>query len=60
VVNAVKSHGRNWSRYEHIIDDIREVLNCMQSWQIDHVNREVNSVAHGLIKAAIKQVIDQI
>jgi hypothetical protein len=54
VVNAIKSQGQNWSRYGHIIDDISEVLNCMQSWQIDHVSKVVNSDAHVLAKAAVK------
>jgi hypothetical protein len=60
VVNAVKSQGRNWSMYGHIIDDIREVLNCMQYWQIGHVSRVVNFVAHSLAKAGVKQVINQV
>jgi hypothetical protein len=54
VVNDVKSQGQNWSRYGHIIDEIREVLNCMQSWQIDHVRKVVNSDAHVLAKTAVK------
>lgn len=36
------------------------MLHRMHSWQIVHVNKEVNYVAHGLAKAAIKHVIDQV
>jgi plasmid replication initiation protein len=37
---------KNWSKYGHIIDDIRKMLNCMQSWQIGHVSKVANSVVH--------------
>jgi len=60
VVNDVKSHGRNWNKYSHIIDDIYEVLNCMQSWLIGYVIRVVNSAEHGLAKTVVKQVIDRV
>jgi hypothetical protein len=41
--------------YGHnIIDYIREMLNCMHSWQIDHASRVVNSAAYGLAKTAVK------
>jgi hypothetical protein len=60
VLTVVKSQGRNWSRYGHIIDDIREILNCIQSWQIGNVSRVVNSAAHNLAKTTVKQVIDRV
>jgi hypothetical protein len=36
VVTAVKNTGPNWSRYEHIIEDTKVVLQGLRNWQICH------------------------
>jgi hypothetical protein len=32
VVNAVKSTGRNWSKYGQLVEDTRGVFNMLHSW----------------------------
>jgi ribonuclease HI len=60
VVNAIQDTGPNWSRYGHIVADIRTVLQGFQGWQICHTKRATNYAAHGLAKEAILNVIDRV
>jgi hypothetical protein len=49
-VNAVKENGRNLSKFGYILDEIIDVLNKLQQWQIFHVNRDANCDARGFFK----------
>jgi hypothetical protein len=42
----------------HLIDDVRQCLRCIPWWQVNHVFREANRVAHELAKMALKQAND--
>lgn len=58
VMNALKSTGRNWSKYGQLVEDTREVLNGMIMWYICHVRKYENSATRSLAKAAVQQIID--
>ena len=49
-----------WLRYGQIIEDARLVLESLRNWNIRHVKREANFVAHGLAKIAIRILMDNI
>jgi hypothetical protein len=36
------------------------VLSTQRSWQISHIRRVTNFVAHGLTKTAVKQIMDRV
>jgi hypothetical protein len=57
VVNVVNAFGPNWCRYGQLVVDIQMVLSTWRVWQIRHICRVANFVAHGLAKAAIKQIM---
>jgi hypothetical protein len=40
--------------------DIKMVLSTQRSWQISHIRRVTNFVAHGLTKTAVKQIMDRV
>jgi hypothetical protein len=42
------------------VDKTRDVLRMVPVWHIIHVQREGNSTAHDLAKAAVKHVINQV
>jgi hypothetical protein len=52
--------GPRWSRYGQIIEDIREVLKFLHSCRIKHIERKVNSAAHGLRKFEVNKIIDKV
>jgi len=58
IVNAVKSTGRNWSKYGQLVEDTREVLNGMIMWYICHVRKDENSATRSLAKEAVQQITD--
>jgi hypothetical protein len=37
VVQTLNINGRNWSRYSHLIEEARKLLNCLQNWKVNHV-----------------------
>jgi hypothetical protein len=49
-----------WLRYGHIIEDVLKVLGSLRNWNNRHVKREVNFVAHGLVKNAIRIFMDNV
>jgi hypothetical protein len=51
VVNVVKANGPNWCRYGQLVADVQVVLSSQGFWQIRHIRRAANYVAHGLAKA---------
>jgi hypothetical protein len=60
VVDAVNSPTSSWSRYGHLIDDIRRTLQALTRWKCNFVHREANEAAHWLTKAATTDVSDRI
>jgi hypothetical protein len=60
VVNVVKEKSPNWCRYGQLVANIQMVLSIRRSWQISHIHRVTNYTAHGLAKAAVKQIMDMI
>jgi hypothetical protein len=53
VVNVLRTNEIWLGRYGHIVQDARDMLRQCQEWQINHVHRQGNSVAHGLAKLAL-------
>jgi ribonuclease HI len=60
VVKAVNCPSRNWSRFGQLVEDTRMVIHSFSSWRVSHISRVANSAAHGLAKAAVKHIIDQV
>jgi ribonuclease HI len=60
VVEAVNSLTSSWSKYGHLIDDIRRMLQSFTRWKCNFVHREANEAAHRLAKAATMDVNDKI
>jgi hypothetical protein len=56
IISAIQKQDASSSRYGHLVDDIRVVMSSFPLWQIGHVGRDSNHVAHSLAKAAIKNV----
>jgi hypothetical protein len=48
IVNAVKAKDKNWTKYEHSVDEIRESLLQLRSWRTDHMKKDADSAGHGL------------
>ncbi|XP_059462058.1 uncharacterized protein LOC132191056 [Corylus avellana] len=53
IVQALRMEGSCWSRYEHLINDAKILIQKFQFWEVDHVKREANEVAHILAKKAL-------
>jgi hypothetical protein len=47
-------------QFGQIVADAQLIIAFLSSWQIVHSSRETNSAAHGLAKATVKHVIDDI
>lgn len=52
VVQAITTNGASWSRFGQVIEDIYVLLPIFRSWQVEHIKRDLNEVAHGLAKIA--------
>jgi ribonuclease HI len=59
VVKGVNSKERIWTRYGHIIEGTRTVLQTIPNWTCQHVNRKADTAAHPMAHLAIKTVIDR-
>ncbi|XP_059445445.1 uncharacterized protein LOC132177210 [Corylus avellana] len=59
VTTAIQNRGGKTCRFGHLMDDILLILGSFPS-EVRHVKRKANKAAHGLTRAAIKQVIDAI
>ena len=55
ITDAIQDKGRNSSMIGHLID-VKLCLNALTRWQVNHVYREANRVAHGLAKLVLNQV----
>jgi hypothetical protein len=42
------------------VKDTLMVLSSFFSWQIHHISRVANNAVHGLVKVAVKHIIDQV
>lgn len=60
VVNVMNFTEHNFCRYEQLMDDARTTIVYLSSCKIVYIYWEANSAAHGLAKAAVKQVINKI
>jgi ribonuclease HI len=60
IVDAVNSNSSTWSRFGHIINDTRQILDDFIRWKCNHVRREANGAAHRLAKTATTDVSDRI
>jgi hypothetical protein len=58
IVQALQQTDPSRSPYGQLIGDIQSMLNRLPFWQVSHVPRLVNGVAHRLAKAAITQSIN--
>ena len=59
VINALVSTKYNGSKFGHIVDDIRVMLNSFSQWNCGHMGRDANRVAHYLAKEATKYAMDR-
>ncbi|KAE8124743.1 hypothetical protein FH972_019600 [Carpinus fangiana] len=53
VVNALRSDDSCWTQYGMMINEEKEGLLRLQKWNVQHVRREANAVAHRLAKEAL-------
>lgn len=53
VVNALKNEDSCWTRYGMMINDAKKGLLCIPKWEVTHVKRRANAVAHTLAKHAL-------
>jgi hypothetical protein len=60
VVDAVNSTTSRWSRFGHLIEDTRQILQFLSRWVCAFTKREANEAAHRLAKRAISNVNDRI
>jgi ribonuclease HI len=60
IVDTVNSNSASWSRFGHLIDDTRRILESFPQWKCQFVRREANEAAHRLAKAATIDVNDRI
>jgi hypothetical protein len=59
IVDALNSDERILSRYGHLVEDTRSILQSFPSWKCDFVHREANEAAHRLAKAATTYISDR-
>ena len=59
VVNAVILGEENWSRFGHIIANVKTTLNCFAYWDINYEGRNANCAAHNLAKLAAQMGINR-
>ncbi|XP_059462829.1 uncharacterized protein LOC132191757 [Corylus avellana] len=60
ITYAIHEKGLNTSMVGHLIGDVKLNLNIFPRWQVNHVHREGNRVAHGLARMALQQVNDTV
>jgi hypothetical protein len=53
VVQTLMKYGRSWCCYRYLIEEARGVLNCFNSWKVNHVKRNLNKLTHRLAKEAL-------
>jgi ribonuclease HI len=60
VVEAVKSHLPDESATGHLTADLRVALSLIPVWEVGHVRRVSNNVAHVLASLALREDIDRV
>jgi ribonuclease HI len=60
VVKALQREERNWANYGPILEETKELLKGGHSWEIRHVRRSANGVAHRIAKMAISLNVNQL
>lgn len=60
VVQAMKREECSWARYGPILEETKELLQGFCSWDICHVRRSANEVAHRLAKLAVSQNVNHL
>ena len=53
VIQALKSFVDDWGRYGLIVNDTKQLLRRIWYWEVQHVPRVCNKVAHNLAKLAL-------
>ena len=60
VVGAVLAREPDESSREHLIEDIKKTLRVIPSWEMRHVRRKENHVAHMLADLAVKDTMSMV
>ena len=60
VMDAINSNTSRWSRFVHLIEDTRQILQFLSRWECFFTKWAANEVAHRLAKRAISNVSDKI
>jgi ribonuclease HI len=60
IVDAVNSSSTWWSRFGHLIDDTRRILESFPQWKCQFVRHEANEAVDRLAKTATTNVNDRI
>jgi ribonuclease HI len=60
VVKSINNSGLNWTRIGPIVSDIKEVMRSFSNWQVGHIKKEGNVIAHKLAKFGIQHGFDRI
>lgn len=53
VINAIKGNEDIWNNKGMLISDIKLLLSKFTSWSVNHVKRDLNTIAHVLGKDAL-------
>ena len=48
IMGALQREGVCCNSYGHIVEEAKALLNQVESWLVQHVGREINTVAHHL------------
>ena len=59
ITEAVKSNAPHWSKWGHLIDDIRYRFQNFTQWTMAYVKRDANQAAHMVARMATAQVLDR-
>lgn len=60
IVNAINIEAKNWSRFGHFVEGIKDGMRIFRSSSFVHVRRDANSTVHGLAKEAVRHAIDKV
>lgn len=52
-MQAQRKARRNWSRYDHLIEETIGILNCLHEWKVNHIRQNRNGMAYCLAKEAL-------
>ena len=58
IIDAVNCEEVDWSRLDHVVEDIKAELRCFNQWKMSFVNRGGNKATHSLAKFAVKNGVD--